>query len=198
MVKLSRTKETKKIMVQADLEDFYLERMPSVYYLMLEGLDLKTMAESRKYLSIDSIEKILLSWELENLALKDIRLLEIYTMSSKASMESSLRAYFKNYKKNSFKYPDNYVKGFFYVDNKWVKKNQNGEVVEILKRPTEQEIADLHVNHKWFKDLRNNHEGILYSYDKALMFEQDLIEESRLEAAKTRKKSRTKKTKKRL
>lgn len=179
-------------MIQADLEDRYLEILPSVYYLMLDGLDLKTMAKSRKYLSIESIEKILPSWELENLALKDIRLLEIYTIPNKAEMEAALKRHVKNYKKNLFKYPDNYMKGFFYVNNKWVKKNQKGEVVELLEKPTEQEITELHVNHKWFTDLRMKYEGILYAYDKELMFEQDLIEESLLEASKVRKKSRAK------
>lgn len=179
-------------MVQADLEDCYLDMVPSVYYLMLDGFDLKTMARSKKYLSIESIEKILPSWELENLALKDIRLLEIYTISNKAEMESALKRYVKNYKKNLFKYPDNYMKGFFYVNNKWVKKNQKGEVRQPLERPTEQEITELHVNHKWFTGLRMKYEGILHSYDKELMFEQDLIEESLLEASKVRKKSRTK------
>ena len=74
-------------MVQADLEDRYRDMVPSVYYLMLDGCDLKTMAKSKKYLSIESIKKILLSWELEHLALTDIRLLEIYKIPNEAEME---------------------------------------------------------------------------------------------------------------
>ena len=167
-------------MVQADLEDRYRDMVPSVYYLMLDGLDLKTIAESKEYLDIDSVKKILLSWELGHLALTDIRLLEIYKFQDKDDMETALKEYVECYKKHFFKYPDDYMEGFFYVNSKWVKKNRRGEVVEILERPTKQEIMDLHINHPWFTGLRMEYEGILHSYDKELMFEQDLIlEESK-------------------
>ena len=171
-------------MVQADLEGRYLDMVPSVYYLMLDGCDLKTMARSKKYLSVESIKKILLSWELEHLALTDIRLLEIYKIPNEADMEAALKEYVEYYKKYFFKYPDNYMKGFFYVNNKWVKKNQKGEAVERLERPTVQEITELHINDKWFMNLKMKYEGILYSHDKELMFEQDLMEESLLETSK--------------
>ena len=99
-------------MIQADLEDRYIEILPFVYSLMLDGCNLKTIAKktgsSRK-----SIEKILISWELEHLVLTDTSLLEIYKIPNEAEMEAALEEYIENYKKYIFEYTDDYRKGFF-------------------------------------------------------------------------------------
>ena len=155
-------------MIQADLDTPDLDILPSVYSLMLDGCNLKTIAKktgsSRK-----SIEKILASWELERLVLTDISLVEIYKIPNEADMEAALEKYAENYKKYTFEFPEDYRKGFFYVGKKWVKKDQRGQVVERVERPTPQEIAKIHFDDEWFMGLVRKYESILSSYDDALM-----------------------------
>ena len=157
-------------MIQADLDTPDLDILTSVYFLMLDGCNLKTIAKktgsSRK-----SIEKILASWELEHLVLTDTSLVEIYKIPNKADMEAALEEYTENYKKYIFEYTDDYRKGFFYVGKKWVKKDQRGQVVERVERPTPQEIAKMHFEDEWFMGLVRKYESILNSDDDALMEE---------------------------
>ena len=99
-------------MIQANLDTLDLDILPSVYFLKLDGCNLKTIAKktgsSRK-----SIEKIIASWELEHVILTNTSLLEIYKIPNEADMESALEEYTENYKKYIFEYTDDYRKGFF-------------------------------------------------------------------------------------
>ena len=161
-------------MIQANLDTLDLDILPSVYFLMLDGCNLKTIAKktgsSRK-----SIEKIIASWELEHVILTNTSLLEIYKIPNEADMESALEEYTENYKKYIFEYIDDYRKGFFYVGKKWVKKDQRGQVIERVERPTPQEIAKMHFDDEWFMNLVRKYESILNSYDGALIIKESLI-----------------------
>ena len=162
MVKLSRTKETKKIMGKYDLEDYdlgedcYNTIFLPVSQLMFNGSDLKTIVQKTGLITT-FVKKLFESWELETHINSTMSIAEIYMIPDEVDMEIALEEFtlkWESMENGSFKYPEHYRKGFFYVDKGWVKKDRRGRVVKRIELPTEEKA---HFKEKWFLDLKEKY-----------------------------------------
>lgn len=118
-------------------EDSTKTTFSTICMLMLNGSKLKAIAKETGLLEL-FLKEIFNSWEFETYLNSNMGLAEIYAIPDENDREIALKEFslkWKSRERGSFVYPKHFQKGFFYVDNRWVKKNLKGEIVKYIERP---------------------------------------------------------------
>ena len=157
MVKLSRTKETKKIMVQYDIyAGLELEDCAEIFLplclSMFEGFDPKTITEK---IDLDKslLKDTLKSQKFETYINMQLSLIKIGAIPDEAGREEAMDKLEAIIERGPLKSPKYCKKGFFYIDNCWVKQDKKGQTVERIELPKEENPANEHL--QWLLMLRN-------------------------------------------